>query len=98
MSAQPVFEDDPQDPQVILSGLPERERPEFLRQYRAAAQAALRDVGQYKALRRLLHHWSLAVVAVNRPGYYEAIEDAKAGVGRSIPLDEAIAAEHARRG
>ncbi|WP_433520049.1 DUF6247 family protein (plasmid) [Nonomuraea sp. CA-143628] len=98
MSAQPVFEDDPQDPAVILASLPARERPEFLRQYREAAQAALRDVSQYRALRRLLHRWSLAVIATNQPGYYEAIEEAKRGAGQSIPLDEAVAAELARRG
>jgi hypothetical protein len=97
MSAQPVFEDDPQDPQAILYGLPARERPEFLRQYKVAAEAASRDVAQYKALRQLLHRWSLAVIATNRPGYYEAIEDAKAGRGEAVPLAQAIAAELARR-
>ena len=97
MSAQPVFEDDPQDPSVILASLPARERPEFLRQYRDATQAALRDVAQYKALRQLLQRWSLAVIATNRPGYYEAIEDAKAGRGDAVPLAQAIAAELARR-
>jgi hypothetical protein len=97
VSAQPVFEDDPLDPQVILDGLPEQERPEFLRQYRAAAQAAFRDVAQYKALRAMLHRWSLAVIATNQPGYYEAIEDAKAGRGEAVPLAQAIAAELARR-
>lgn len=96
MSAQPVFEDDPEDPQTILHGLPERERPEFLRQYREVARAAAGDVTQYRALRRLLRHWSLVVIAANRPGFYEAIEDAKAG-GQATPLEEAVAAELARR-
>lgn len=96
MSAQPVHEDDPQDPQAILYGLPERERPEFLRQYRETARAAWKDVAQYKALRQLLHRWSLAVIATNRPGYYEAIDDAKAS-GKATPLEEAVAAELARR-
>ncbi|WP_285707087.1 DUF6247 family protein [Microtetraspora sp. NBRC 16547] len=97
MSAQPVHEDDPQDPQTILWGLPERERDEFLRQYRAAVEAARDDVAQYAALRLLLHRWSLVVVAANQPGYYEAVRDAKAGTGRYVPLEEALAAERARR-
>ncbi|WP_162795065.1 DUF6247 family protein [Nonomuraea lactucae] len=97
MSAQPVHEEDPQDPQVILRDLPARERPEFLRQYHAAATAALQDVAQYKKLKQLLHHWSLAVIATNQPGYYEALEQAQAGLGETVPLEDAIAAELARR-
>ncbi|WP_283134690.1 hypothetical protein [Rhizohabitans arisaemae] len=41
MSGQPACEEDPQDPLVILHDLPKRERPEFLRQYRTAVDAAL---------------------------------------------------------
>jgi hypothetical protein len=37
------------------------------------------------------------VVATNQPGYYEAIEDAKNGVGRYVPLEDALEAEFARR-
>ncbi len=97
MSAQPVHQEDPEDPNEILRGLPKREREEFLRQYRAAAQAARDDITQYAALRRLLHRWSLVAIAANQPGYYEAIEDAKAGTGSYTPLDKALAAERARR-
>jgi hypothetical protein len=99
VSAQPVEHHDPQDPrdpQRILTGLPERERAEFLRQYREAVDAAHDPVG-YKNLQRILRVWSLAVIATNRPGYYQAIQDAKDGIGASYPLDEAIAAELARR-
>ncbi|GAA3039485.1 DUF6247 family protein [Streptosporangium longisporum] len=94
MSAQPV-EDDPHDPQTILRGLPERERPEFLRQYRQALEAARDDMARYQDLGRLLRRWSLVVVAASRPGYYEAIEEAKTGPG--VPLGEALEAELARR-
>lgn len=95
MSAQPI-EDDPQDPQVILRGLPARERPEFLRQYREAVEAARDDVARYKDLGRLLHRWHMVVIATSRPGYYEAIEAAKTGAG--VPLMEALDAELTRRG
>jgi hypothetical protein len=97
MSAQPVHEEDPRDPRVILRDLPERERPEFLRQWHAAAQAAARDVARYEDLQRLLRHWSLVVIAANQPGYYEAIDEARAGAGRTVPLQEALADELARR-
>ncbi|GAA0391624.1 hypothetical protein Acor_18320 [Acrocarpospora corrugata] len=96
MSAQPIH-GDPEDPQEILRGLPTRERPEFLRQYRAAVESARDDLASYTALKRLLHRWSLTVVAVNQPGYYEAIQEAKDGAGATTPLDEAIASELARR-
>jgi len=94
MSAQPI-EDDPCDPQTILRALPERERPEFLRQYRQALEAARDDVARYRDLGQLLHRWSLVVVVTTRPGYYEAIEAAKTGPG--VPLGEAVRAELARR-
>ncbi|WP_119728126.1 DUF6247 family protein [Thermomonospora amylolytica] len=97
MSAQPVHYEDPQDPQVIMRDLPPRERETFLRQYRAAAQAAAADPAKYRDLQRLLHAYSLIVVATGRPGYYESLEEAKEGTGDTVPLDEAIAAELARR-
>ncbi|RCG19148.1 hypothetical protein DQ384_38385 [Sphaerisporangium album] len=96
MSAQPVHHEDPRDPEVILRDLPERERAEFLRQYRAAVDAAHEPAG-YRELQRLLRHWSLAVVATNQPGYYEAIDDALNDVGRFVPLDVALASEFTRR-
>ncbi|SEG70398.1 hypothetical protein SAMN04489712_109167 [Thermomonospora echinospora] len=97
MSAQPVHYEDPQDPQVIMRDLPPRERELFLQQYQAAARAAAADPGRYQDLRRLLHTYSLIVVAANRPGYYESIQEAKSGVGDAVPLDEALAEELARR-
>ncbi|MEV1175744.1 DUF6247 family protein [Nonomuraea sp. NPDC049784] len=104
MSAQPVHDEDPEDPQVILRDLPAQERPEFLRQYQEAAQAARDDPSKFRNLVRLLKHWRLAVVATNQPGYYEAITSAKIGAlaydaaqGQAVPLDEAVAAVLARR-
>lgn len=90
MSAQPIEEHDPRDPQVILDALPERERDEFLRQYHDAVDAA-HDPAGYKQLQRILHAWSLAVVATNEPGYYEALEDAKNDVGEYVAWDDVVA-------
>ncbi|MFF3443689.1 DUF6247 family protein [Streptosporangium sp. NPDC002721] len=89
MSAQPV-EEDPRDPQTILRGLPERERPEFLLQYRAALEVARDDMARYPDVGQLLHRWSMVVVVTNRPGYYEALEAAKTGPG--VPLGGALGA------
>jgi hypothetical protein len=47
MSAEPVQVEDPNDPEVILRDLPERERAEFPRQYHEAVDAA-HDPGGYR--------------------------------------------------
>ena len=87
MTAQPI--EDPRDPLVILRDLPERERAEFLRQYHAAVDAA-HDPAGYEQLRRLLHAWSLTVVAVSQPGYYEELAAVRAGTSATLPVTEVI--------
>jgi hypothetical protein len=87
MSAQPI--ENPSDPVVILRSLPEPERDEFLRQYHAAVDAA-HDPAGYERLRRLLHVWSLAVVATNQPGYYDNIASVRAGTSPTVPVTSVI--------
>lgn len=90
MAAEPVAHEDPRDPEVILRRLPMRERETFLRQYRAAVDAA-HEVAGYRKLQQLLHAWSLRVVAVNRPGYYEALEEVRQGTAEAVPIEQIIA-------
>ncbi len=87
MTAQPT--EDPADPRVILRGLPERERGEFLRQYHQAVDAAHEPAG-YQQLRRLLHVWSLAAIAAGQPGYYEELAAVRAGTASTVPVTDAI--------
>jgi len=87
VTAQPS--EDPADPLVILRDLPERERDEFLRQYHQAVNAA-HDPAGYQQLRRLLHVWSLTVIAAGQPGYYEELAAARAGTVTSVPVTDAI--------
>jgi hypothetical protein len=87
VTAQPT--EDPADPLVILRELPEREREEFLRQYHRAVDAA-HDPAGYDQLRRLLHVWSLAVIAASDPGYYEELAAIRAGTATTVPITEAI--------
>lgn len=77
------------DPLVIMRNLPEDERAEFLRQYHRAVDAA-HDPAGYEQLRRTLHVWSLAAVAVNRPGYREELTAVRDGTAVTTPLTEAI--------
>ena len=87
MTAQPV--EYPPDPLVILRDLPERERAEFLRQYHLAVDAA-HDPAGYEQLRRMLHVWSLTVVAASQPGYYEELAAVRDGTAPTVPVTEAI--------
>ena len=89
MSAEPVQVEDPNDPDVILRDLPERERGQFLRQYHEAVDAAHDPVG-YRRLRQLLHAWRLTVIATSRAGYYEELEAFRDGTARTTPADEVI--------
>ena len=95
MSAEPVRDEDPTDPEAILRDLPERERAEFLRQYREAVEAA-RDPASYGRLRHLLHTWRLIVIATSQPGYYEELDAVRNGTARTTPAEEAIPDWHER--
>lgn len=85
----PPREDDPLDPGRILLALPEREQENFLRQYREALDG-VRDPTGWKHLRRILRLWSWMVIATNRPGHYEAREQALAGTGEGMLLEDYI--------
>jgi Family of unknown function (DUF6247) len=89
MFAEPVRIEDPNDPEVILRDLPERERAEFLRQYREAVEAA-QDPAGYRQLRRLLHAWRLTVIAASRAGYYEELAAVRNGTAQTRPAEEAF--------
>jgi Family of unknown function (DUF6247) len=89
MSAEPVQDEDPNDPLVILRDLPEQERAQFLRQYHEAVDAAHNPAG-YRRLQRLLRTWRLTAITTSSPGYYEEIEAVRTGAARTVPADEAI--------
>lgn len=89
MSAEPVQDEDPNDPQVILRDLPEQERAEFLRQYHEAVDVA-HDPAGYRWLQRLLRVWRLTAIATSSSGYYEELEAVRNGTARTVPADDAI--------
>lgn len=99
MSAQPVHDEDPRDPQVILRDLPEREQAAFLQQYHEAVEAA-RDPAGYKRLAACLRMWGIRArlipqVLAERPNYYEEVEAARRavrdGTMETVPIEQAIA-------
>jgi hypothetical protein len=89
MSAELVQAEDPNDPEVILRDLPERERAQFLRQYHQAVDAA-HDPAGYRQLQRLLRVWRLTAIAASRAGYYEEIDAVLNGTAQTIPAEDVI--------
>lgn len=96
MSAQPIHEEDPCDPQVILRDLPEREHAVFLQRYREALDEA-KDPAGYKRLQRMLHMWSISARALSKalrenPSYYEDLaaetEGIRNGTIQTIPIED----------
>ena len=77
---------DPPDPLAVLRDLPGRERAEFLRQYRAAVNAARDQAGH----EHLLRAWGLAAIAAGRAGYYEEIAAVRAGTAPTVPAASVI--------
>jgi hypothetical protein len=80
---------DPLDPERILRELPERERENFLSQYREALDGA-HDPAGWKHLQRVLRLWSWMVIAASQPGYYQAREQALARTGEGMLLEDHI--------
>ena len=89
LSADVPQQEDPLDPERILRSLPERERETFLAEYRRAVDDA-RDPAHWPELRRFLRLWAWRAVAVAEPGYYESWEQANAGTGGGMLLEDAI--------
>jgi hypothetical protein len=89
LPAGPPRREDPPAPERILRSLPERERETFLAEYRLALDDARDPVG-WPELRRFLRLWAWRAIAVNQPGYYEAWEQASAGAGGGMLLEDAI--------
>lgn len=85
----PLDREDPLDPERILRELPERERENFLGQYQEALEGA-RDPAGWRQLRRVLRLWNWMAIAASRPGHYEAREQALAGTGEGMLLEDYI--------
>ena len=90
LPADPPQQEDPLDPGRILRALPGRERETFLAEYQRALDDA-RDPAGWPELQRFLRLWSFRAIAVHQPGYYEAWEQANAGPGSGMLLEDAIA-------
>jgi hypothetical protein len=91
VSAQPITsaDEDPLDPQRILTELPASERDFFLGQYQEAVEQA-RDPASWKQLRRVLRLWRYHAEAMKDPGYAEAVETARGPASGGMLLEDAV--------
>jgi Family of unknown function (DUF6247) len=76
VTAQPVYDDHPDDPGQILRVLPPRWHAQFLAEYRAGLEAA-HEVGRWPQLRALLHRWRLRATAYADPHFEESAQTAR---------------------
>ena len=79
MSAQPLYEDGPDDPVEILHVLPARFHEQFLAEYEVAVDGARRPE-QYRQLHDLLRLWRLRAVAYAEAGYETRLQDVRDAV------------------
>jgi Family of unknown function (DUF6247) len=89
LPADPPHQEDPLDPERILRALPGHERETFLAEYSRTVDNA-RDPAGWPELRRFLRLWSFRAIAVHQPGYHEAWDQANAGTGGGMLLEDAI--------
>lgn len=77
VSAEPLFEHDPDSPEEILRVLPEEYHEEFLREYEWALVSALKNHRNYAQLRRKLRLWRLRADAYSDPRFMDEFEQAR---------------------
>jgi hypothetical protein len=70
------------DPAAIFELLLESHRSQFRAEYDQALDAA-HDLARFTQVRSLLRQWRLRAMAYNRPGYEEAVQDARKDRRRS---------------
>jgi alkylhydroperoxidase/carboxymuconolactone decarboxylase family protein YurZ len=83
------------DPETILRRLPEAERESFLREYRAALDAA-HELWRYRQLQEVLTRWNLVALTTSQPGYAEALAEARSAATPGVTIDEITARRGAR--
>jgi hypothetical protein len=90
MTAQAVYDSDPDDPVMILTALPEELRARFRAEYTAAVDSARRPE-EYRQLQDLLRLWRLRATAYASPGYGQRLESSRRGdAAEFVPAGELI--------
>ena len=95
MSAEPVYEPDPDDPVEIMRVLPGEFHQQFLTEYYKAASEAARQVGEYRRLHDVLRLWRLAAVAWTDPSFDDRLAAVREAVRTgslegSVPIEELV--------
>lgn len=91
VSAQPIHgAAGGDDPAAIHNALRPELRAQFLREYKAAAQAAAEDLDAYGDLVRLLRLWRGRAVMDSRPGAAERAAAAQAPRPDTVPIEDVV--------
>lgn len=89
VTAQPVHDDDPDDPMEIMRVLPDEYHAQFLAEYGAAVANARRPE-QYRQLHHVLRLWRLRAAAYSDPDFEARLESARSGPGDRVPIEEIV--------
>jgi hypothetical protein len=84
---------DPPDPQLIMRDLPEDDRDTFTAQYRQPLDEARESAG-WKHLLTVLRLWRYHAQVAKDPRYWQAREEALAGTGDGMPLEDYLRLRH----
>jgi Family of unknown function (DUF6247) len=89
VTAQPVYDRDPDDPVEILRALPEGYHPQFRAEYAAAVERA-HNPEEFRQLHELLRLWRLRAAAYSSVGYEQRLEAAREGAADFTPAAQVI--------
>jgi hypothetical protein len=102
VSAEPLFEHDPDSPEEILRVLPEEYHDEFLREYEWALVSALKDHLNYVHLRGKLRLWRLRAETYRDPRFMDEFERAAhaletGDLANFVPAEQVLGPDWAER-
>jgi hypothetical protein len=102
VSAEPLFEHDPDSPEEILRVLPAEYHDEFLREYEWALVSALKNYLNYGELRRKLRVWRLRADTYRDPGFMSEFERARhvletGDLNDFVPAEQVLGPDWAER-
>jgi Family of unknown function (DUF6247) len=102
VSAEALFEHDPDSPEEILRVLPEEYHDEFLQEYEWALVSALKNHRNYTQLRRKLRLWRLRADAYRDPRFMDEFERAMRALETGdladfVPAEQVLGPDWAER-
>jgi hypothetical protein len=89
VTAQPMYDYDPDDPVEIMRVLPTPYHEQFLVECEAAVASARRPE-EYRQLHHVLRLWRLRAAAYAEPGFEARLESARIDTGGNVLIEEIV--------